>query len=149
MTASAVEKLLSCSSSWLEVADELVKVCGESEVGKAMFGWAWQGVRGEKITNVITEASAGLEKGKITEASFTDYRLKCWNGIKAVDNDLDSFHNLRTISVDCRGVQVRTLSCKVKLLCFPAACVACGVAVTTNVLVSPSCVLHGMLNTIL
>jgi hypothetical protein len=51
--------------------------------------------------------------------------------------------------VDYRGVQVRTLSYKVKLFCFPAACVACGVDVTINVLVSPSCVLHGMLNTIL
>jgi hypothetical protein len=112
MTASAVEKLLSCSTSWLEVADELLLVCSESEVGKVMFGWAWQGVRGEKITTVITEALAGLEKGKITEASFTDYRLVCWNGIKAVDNDLETFHNLRTISVEYRGVQVKPLATK-------------------------------------
>jgi hypothetical protein len=112
MTASAVEKLLSCSTSWLEVADELVLVCGESEVGKAMFGWAWQGVQGEKITAVIETALKGLQKGKITEVSFNDYRLKCWAGIKEAEQDLDSFHNLKTISVKYRGVAVKRLVAK-------------------------------------
>jgi hypothetical protein len=112
MTASAVEMLLSCSTSWLEVSDALVQVCNESQVGNAIFGWAWQGVRGERVTKVITEALSGLQQGKITEVSFNDYRLKCWAGIKEAEKDLDSFDNLKTISVDYRGVQVKCLVAK-------------------------------------
>ena len=112
MTATAVEKLLSCSSSWLEVAGELVKVCNESQVGNAIFGWAWQGVQGDKITAVIETALKGLQTGKVTEVSFNDYRLQCWAGIKETEKDLDSFDNLKTISVDYRGVQVKCLVAK-------------------------------------
>lgn len=109
MTPSSVEKLLCCNTSWLAQSDHLVTVCNESQVGKAMFGHAWQGVRSEKITNVILEALEVLEKSKITELSFNDYRLKCWHGIKEVDKDLDSFNNLRKIRLEYRGVPVKPL----------------------------------------
>ena len=118
MTASAVEKLLSCSTSWLEVADQLVQVCGESQVGKVMFGWAWQGVRSERVSKVIIEALKVFRKQQVTELLFNDYRARCWDGIKAMDNDLKTFHNLRTISVEYRGVPVKPLITKSEILFF-------------------------------
>lgn len=124
MTASAVEKLLSCSTSWLEVADQLVQVCGESQVGKVMFGWVWQGVRSERISHVIIEALKVFRKKQVTELLFNDYRARCWDGIKAMDKDLKTFHNMRTISVEYRGVPVKPLTTKSEVLFFPTAHVA-------------------------
>ena len=106
MTTSAVEKLLSCSSSWLEVSDELLLVSTESGVGKLIFGWAWQGVRSEKISKTICDELQVLASKRIDDVSFNHFRLRCWEKINAIDQNLSSFMSLRSIVLEYRGVPV-------------------------------------------
>ena len=108
ITRGLAKALLSCSSSWLSVCDQLQAVTSNTQVGKLMFGWAWQGVRSEKVSQAIEVALAQLQKEKkITEVSFNTYRSRCWDAIKQVDADLASFVNLGTIAVVYRGVDAR------------------------------------------
>ena len=137
VTPGSVEKLLCCTTSWLAQADHLVTVCSESQVGKAMFGWAWQGVRSEKITNMTLEALEVLEKSKITELSFNDYRLKCWEGGGQGPGQLQQPEE------DPLGVPwcaSEAISYKVNPFCFPGDCVACTVLVPSNACVALRCV---------
>ena len=104
MDPKVVQELLSCSSSWLDVARQLQVVSSGSQVGKLMFGWAWQGVRAERILKEIEAAAEVMVAGPVTEATFTAYRAKCWEGINQVDPDTSTLPGLRSITASHRGV---------------------------------------------
>ena len=120
MCDEKVPLLLSRLGSWLKVSDELQSVVSSSQLGKHMFGWAWQGIRAENIQIVIDAAAKNMAESKVTEASFSAYRSKCWEEINKLDSELTSLPNMRSITATYRGVSA--LPSVASLLSMRAVC---------------------------
>ena len=61
LPSAEVPKILSCKTSWIEVADPLMLVCASSKVGAKMFAFAKALVAADRIASFCIEALAALE----------------------------------------------------------------------------------------
>ena len=101
---TAVQKLLSEETSWLNVASPLNAVVKSSTLGRRMFSFGLEKVLGQQLRDVINTAVETLwGEGEVTMHGILDTKQKALKAIQAIEN-INLLPERRLVDMMYRGV---------------------------------------------